>query len=198
MAPYEVHEVPINHLSSRIHKLLASLSLDPSAVSCTTHLNLAIRGDTGSSMLIPDFRLDLRTIRPPFTPQIPFWVAECGFSSSQKDMIHQLDLAASIVPQTDVALMISIQEKKYVSPPRTHPLHSRPPLSHSNFVPAELPITKTLPPVVVEGITWIEVKSVTIHVFLRGPDGVFDFGEDASELVHAHGVSLAFGAADIH
>jgi hypothetical protein len=75
----------------------------------------------------------------------------------------------------DLAVMISIREFHRTSNSKTHPLHSQPTLSREAFEPDEPPTQTTLGPVVVEGINWIHIKSVTIFASLRDENGEFDF-----------------------
>jgi len=73
--------------------------------------------------------------------------------------------------------MVSISEANQTLPPYDHPLHSLPALSRDAFTPVVAPQERLLEPVVVNDITWLEVKSIIVRVFLRGPDGKFNFGE---------------------
>lgn len=184
MSLYHIHVTPFQHLSKCIHKLLDKLSLDDDDdVNCSIHFNLAIVG--ANPAIILDLHFDIRPLHPPGSPAIPFWVGECGFSSSQKEMERQLMSVASIVPEMDVAIMVSIREVHHDLPAHDHPLRSMPVLPRSSFTPTVTP--HSLDPVIVEGVNWLEVKSVTFRVFLRGPDGEFDFKQRGS--FFAQGVS---------
>ncbi|KAH0825747.1 hypothetical protein J3R83DRAFT_8787, partial [Lanmaoa asiatica] len=174
MAPYPIHETPFQHLSKRVDKFLKQLSLDEDDdIGCGFHFNLAL--DSEDAAIIPDIRLDLRPLHHPGFRPIPFWVGECGFSSNQTEMERQLTSAAATVPEMDVAIMVSIREANRALPPYDHPLHSLPPLPRDAFTPVVAPRGRSLVPVVVNDITWLEVKSIIVRVFLRGPDGKFNF-----------------------
>jgi len=165
MVPYHIHEVPFQHFSACIHKLLASLSLnEDDDITCSMHFNLAIGNE--DTTVIPDLHLDLCLHHPPGAHAILFWVEECGFSSIQTEMERQLMLVANIIPEMDVAIMVSICEVYHDLPPRDHPLHSLPALSCTAFMPTVTPSAYSLDPIVVEGITWLEIKSVTFCVLL--------------------------------
>jgi len=187
MVPYHIHEVPFQHFSARIHKLLASLSLDEDDnITCSMHFNLAIRNE--DTTVIPDLHLELCLRHPPGARAIPFWVGECGFSSIRTEMERQLMLVANIIPEMDVAIMVSICEVHHDLPPRDHLLHSLPALSHTAFTPTVAPSAYSLDPVIVEDVTWLEIKSVTFCVLLRGTNGEFNFTERGP--LYAQGVSL--------
>lgn len=186
MVPYQIHEVPFQHLTKIMHQLFHDLSLDHSSgVIWNTYLNCRIQEDT--TVIVPDMHLDLRPRRPPGVPAIPFWVGECGFSSLQPEMEHQVNTVASIVPELDVGITFAIREQKYFAPPETHPLRTLPRLFRHAFEPLNPPNVGSLKAVIVKDVTWIEIKSVTVRVFLRRPDGTFNFKEKGS--FYAQGVS---------
>jgi hypothetical protein len=104
-------------------------------------------------------------------------------------MVYQLISVVEIAPKMDAAFMICIREVKRKLPPTHNPLHSDPELPRSAFSPSSTP-ANYLQPVTVEGIKWIEVKSVTFNVFLCRSDGKFDF-KDTGEL-YAVGVNYLY------
>lgn len=185
MAPYDIHECAIRHFGTRISKMLSMYQLDEDQhVTFELHLNSAIR--KGQTVVIPDFHLDLRSRSGVSLPRFPFWVGECGFTSGRSQMQTKLKSVAAIAPEMEVALMICIRDSKESLPPRSHPLHSAPELHRAAFTPSHPP-TNYIVPVVVEGIKWLDIKSITVSVFLRGSDGKFNF-KDRGE-VYAVGVS---------
>ncbi|KAF8431199.1 hypothetical protein L210DRAFT_869985 [Boletus edulis BED1] len=176
--PYPIHEVPLQHLSERINRLL--IHLFPSEnehVTWKNHFNLAIENERSCSVLVPDFHLDLRPRHPPCSRAVPIWVGECGFTSSKRKLQRQLELATTMVPELDFAVMVFIRKAACRLPSYDHELL---PLSRSDFTPSMPPRPNSLDPVVVGGITWLTVKSVNFHVFLRGADGKFNFKEGGS------------------
>ncbi|KAF8431200.1 hypothetical protein L210DRAFT_3651255 [Boletus edulis BED1] len=174
IAPYPIHGVPLQHLLKRINRLLIRLlSSENEHITWKNHFNLAIENE--SSVVIPDFHLDLHPCRPSCSRAIPIWVGECGFSLSEKEMERQLELATTMVPKLDFAIMVSIREQAVHLPSHNHPLYTLPPLSRSDFTPSVPPEPNSLDPVVVRGITWLTVKSVDFRMFLRGADGKFNF-----------------------
>ncbi|KAG6374758.1 hypothetical protein JVT61DRAFT_4134 [Boletus reticuloceps] len=107
IAPYPIHGVPLQHLLELINRLL--IRLLPSGnehVTWKNHFNLAI--ENKSSVVIPDFHLDLYPCLPSCSRAIPIWVGECGFSSLEKEMERQLELATTMVPELDFTVMVSI------------------------------------------------------------------------------------------
>lgn len=173
MPPYEIHEAPIRHFARQIQEALWIHGLHKDEqIACEVNLNTAIR--KGSTVVVPDFGLELRPLHKVALEPIPFWVGECGFSSTRSHMEYQLKAVLDVIPEIDALFMISVREEKRDLPPIHHPLHAARELSRSAFSPSTTP-DKYFQPVVVEGITWIEVKSVTINLFLRGSNGEFNF-----------------------
>ncbi|KAI6096608.1 hypothetical protein EDD16DRAFT_1719717 [Pisolithus croceorrhizus] len=156
MAPYPIHEAPIQSFEGHIRYFLDKNSLGADDAPCGHHpvlnFNLAIEDDESPTTIIPDLCLDLH---PQFLSPLPIWVMECGFSSMQPHMEAQLRAAANIIPGLDAALMISIQE------------HSCPPPPHHY----------SFGPVIVEDVKWISVALVTFQISLRERDGCIQFGE---------------------
>ncbi|KAI6095157.1 hypothetical protein F5141DRAFT_1068647 [Pisolithus sp. B1] len=111
MAPYPIHEAPIQSFAGHIQYFLNKNSLGADDVPHGHHpvlnFNLAIEDDESPTTIIPDLCLDLC---PQFLSPLPIWVMECGFSSMQPHMEVQLRAAANIIPGLDTALTISIQE----------------------------------------------------------------------------------------
>jgi hypothetical protein len=134
----------------------------------------------GPTIVIPDFMLDLCPLHHVALEPVPLWIGECGFSSTRSHMVYQLKSVVEIAPKMDTAFMICICEVKRKLPPTHNPLHSDPKLSRSTFSPSSTP-ANYLQPITVEGIKWIEVKSVTFNVFLCGSDSKFNF-KDTGEL----------------
>jgi hypothetical protein len=105
-------------------------------------------------------------------------------------MIRKLAAAVAMSPEIDAAFMISIRESSLRLPEPNHPLFSLPKLQRTAFTPDTLPHDIRLTPIVVEGVTWINIKSVNIFVFLRGADGKFNFSMENA--LSAQGVSMLF------
>ncbi|KIJ11759.1 hypothetical protein PAXINDRAFT_15342 [Paxillus involutus ATCC 200175] len=136
MVPYEIHELAMNNFSQRVRDLLQP---------------------DGDFKVVPDFRLSLRSMHNHGGQAlIPWWVGECGFSSTVTTMLRQLGAATEMAPEMDLALMISIREKKRKPPPYGHALQTSPKLHRSDFDHTTSVVT--LDPVVVGGVSW--VKSV--------------------------------------
>ncbi|KAI5994215.1 hypothetical protein EDC04DRAFT_2613261 [Pisolithus marmoratus] len=177
MAPYPIHEVPIQSFAGRIRYFLDKNSLGaddtPRGHHPVLNFNLAIEDDESPTTIIPDLRLDLR---PQFLSPVPTWVMECGFSSTQHHMEAQLRAAADIIPGLDAALTISIREENSSLPPKTHPLHSLPLLPRSAFMPTP-PHRYSFGPIVVKDVKWISVASVTFQISLKERDGRIRFGD---------------------
>lgn len=172
MTPRPIHEVPIKFLADSCHTLLA-----PYHFPCLTPqicFNDPIESSSG--IVIPDFHITLEPDYQAIKFPIPLWIAECSFSQTRAGMQHKLEKAAAMFPQIDTALMVSIREASSGRLPKADdPLFSHPELPRTAFAPASLPHASALHPIVVENIVWINVRSVTVYVFLRGEDGKFDF-----------------------
>lgn len=180
MTPFEIHEAPIRNFGTCIQNALRNHGLDSDEeIACEVHFNTTIR--KGSTVVTPDFLLDLRPVHHIALDPIPVWVGECGFSSSRQHMIHQLKSVIAICPEVDTVLMICLREARDRLPDTNHPLHAAPELLRSVFSPTSQPVGH-FQPVVVEGIKWLEVKSIYVQVFHRGSDGNFNFEDDESEL----------------
>ncbi|KAI5983522.1 hypothetical protein EDC04DRAFT_2616156 [Pisolithus marmoratus] len=177
MAPYPIHEVPIQSFAGRIRYFLDKNSLGaddtPRGHHPVLNFNLAIEDDESPTTIIPDLCLDLH---PQFLSPVPTWVMECGFSSTQHHMEAQLRAAADIIPGLDAALTISIREENSSLPPKTHPLHSLPLLPRSAFMPMP-PHRYSFGPIVMKDVKWISVASVTFQISLKERDGRIRFGD---------------------
>lgn len=162
--------------------ILADLSLlRDRDIHVTCNFNLPI--ENKEIVVIPDFNLTLRPLLPPTPCATPFWIGECGFSSTKKKMLCQLEKITGNAPESDIAMMISIREKGN----RLQKKEPLPELSPSAFRPTTIPEAGSLVPVVINGITWLHVKSITFHVFLRQADGTFSFKKEGTS--YAEGVS---------
>ncbi|KAF8836718.1 hypothetical protein BDN67DRAFT_1014450 [Paxillus ammoniavirescens] len=163
----------MNNLSEHVCDLLQPFWLsDDMDVMAIVNGNLTI--SDGDFEVVPDFCLSLRSLHN-YGGQalIPWWVGECGFSLTVTTMLCQLGAAAEMAPEMDLALMISIREKKRKPPPYRHALQTSPKLHHSDFDHTTSIVT--LDPIVMGGVTWVEIKSIKLHIFLQGDDGNFDF-----------------------
>jgi hypothetical protein len=108
MVPYKIHELAMNNFSQRVRDLLQPFRLsDDMDVTVIVNGNLAI--SDGDFKVVPDFRLSLRSMHNHGGQAlIPWWVGECGFSSTVTTMLRQLGAAAEMAPEMDLTLMISI------------------------------------------------------------------------------------------
>ncbi|KIK72220.1 hypothetical protein PAXRUDRAFT_181125 [Paxillus rubicundulus Ve08.2h10] len=137
MVPYEVHELTMNNFSERVHDLLQLFWLsDDMDVMAIVNGNLTI--SDGDFEVIPDFCLSLCSLHN-YGGQalIPWWVSECGFSSTVTTMLCQLGAATEMAPKMDLTLIISIQERKNANP---HPMGM-----HSKLVPNSIAQTLIIP-----------------------------------------------------
>ncbi|KAI6161688.1 hypothetical protein EDD17DRAFT_1758539 [Pisolithus thermaeus] len=101
-----------------------------------------------TTVIIPDLCLDLQ---PPGGLSVPIWAMESGFSSTLIQMHSQLKAVADIVPELDT------------------------PIPSSAFA---LPTnTLSFGPVVVGGITWFSIDSITFKASLQCKDGQLRFEE---------------------
>lgn len=167
--PFVIHEAPFKFFSKCVDELLRSLSLDPTGdVTWSFSFNGSVDNVSDGST-VPDFHLDLESPHMP----TPLWVGESGFSSSVPEMTRKLKLAAKIIPEIDLLIMVNISEEKFFSPSARHPLASSPPLPRSAFQTASIPHLED--PVIVEDVIWLKLRSISFHVALRGPDGAFSF-----------------------
>ncbi|KAI9574059.1 hypothetical protein HD554DRAFT_2166914 [Boletus coccyginus] len=173
MTPRPIHEAPIVFLSECSRALLVPHRLD--RITPLFLFNSPIESDNNS--VTPDFRLDLELSYRPLEFPVPVWIVECGFSQTRIGMERKLAAAVAISPEIDAAFMISIRKSSLKLPESDHPLFSLPKLQRTAFTPDTLPHDNKLTPIVVEGVTWIDIKSVNISVFLRGEDGEFNFSE---------------------
>ncbi|KAI6025196.1 hypothetical protein BKA83DRAFT_4491939 [Pisolithus microcarpus] len=138
----------------------------------TLHTNLPVWDGEATTIIIPDLCLDLW---PPGGLSLPIWAMESGFSSTLVQMCSQLKAVADIVPELDAAFLVSVCEAKYTPPPKSILLYTLQPIPPSAFV---LPThTLSFGPVVVEGITWISIDSITFKASLQCEDGWLRFGE---------------------
>ncbi|KAF8835416.1 hypothetical protein BDN67DRAFT_984642 [Paxillus ammoniavirescens] len=156
MVPYEIHELSMNNFSERVHDLLQPFPLfNDMDVMTIVNSNLAI--SDRDFEVVPDFCLSLHSLHN-YGGQalIPWWVGECGFSSTVTTMLRQLGAAAEMAPEMDLALMISIREKKHEPPPYRHALQTSPKLHRSDF-----DHTKSI--VTLGGVTWVEIKLIKLH-----------------------------------
>lgn len=188
--PSAIHEAPFKYFSKCVDRLLGNLSLDPgSDVTWAFSFNGSL-DNVNDGSTVPDFRLDLESPRMPH----PFWVGESGFSSSFPDMQRKLKLAATIIPDIDLSIIVNIHEWKFVLPSAQHPLLSAPPLPRSAFqTPDGFTLEDT---VVVGGVEWLKLKKIQFHVAIRGFDGEFEFETGP---LSAEGVrSFLFLRGDIH
>ncbi|KIJ10080.1 hypothetical protein PAXINDRAFT_16872 [Paxillus involutus ATCC 200175] len=112
MVPYEIHEPAMNNFSQCVRNLLQPFRLsDDMDVTVIVNGNLAI--SDGDFEVVPDFRLSLHSMHNHGGQAlIPWWVGECGFSSTVTTMLRHLGAAAKMAPEMDLTLMISIREKK--------------------------------------------------------------------------------------
>ncbi|KAI6016867.1 hypothetical protein BKA83DRAFT_4497388 [Pisolithus microcarpus] len=177
MPPLAIHKVPIQQFARRINLFLCRTDLSLEDVDrdddlITLHTNLAVRDGEATTVIIPDLRLDLR---PPGGLSLPIWAMESGFSSTPVQMRSQLKAVADIVPELDAAFLVSIRKTKYTPPPKSIPLYTLQPIPPSVFAPPTH--TLSFGPVVVEGITWISINSVTFEASLWCEDGQLRFGE---------------------
>ncbi|KIJ19288.1 hypothetical protein PAXINDRAFT_7788 [Paxillus involutus ATCC 200175] len=173
MVPYEIHELAMNNFSQCVHNLLQPFWLSNDMdVTVIVNGNLAI--SDRDFEVVPDFRLSLCSMHNHGEQAlIPWWVCKCGFSLTVTTMLRQLGAAAEMAPEMDLTLMISIREKKRKPLPYGHALRTSPKLHCSDFDHTTSVVT--LDPVVVGGVSWVEIKLIKLHVFLRGEDGNINF-----------------------
>ncbi|KAI6136018.1 hypothetical protein F5141DRAFT_1208405 [Pisolithus sp. B1] len=177
MPLFAIHKIPIQQFAKWINLFLSQNGLSLEDVNgdddlITLHTNLPVLDGGATMVIIPDLCLDLW---PPGSLSMPIWAMESGFSSTPVQMHGQLRVVADIVPELDAAFLISIHEAKYVPPPKSIPLYTLQPIPPSVFtLPAH---TVSFGPVVVEGITWISISSITFEASLRCDNGWFRFGE---------------------
>ncbi|KIJ09207.1 hypothetical protein PAXINDRAFT_17702 [Paxillus involutus ATCC 200175] len=108
----------MNNFSLRVRDLLQLFRLS-NDMDVTVIINSNLTISDGDFEVVPDFRLSLRSMHNHGGQAlIPWWVGECGFSSTVTTMLY---------------------------------------------------------PVVVGGVSWVEIKLIKLHVFLCGEDGNFDF-----------------------
>ncbi|KIJ18241.1 hypothetical protein PAXINDRAFT_9322 [Paxillus involutus ATCC 200175] len=141
----------MNNFSKCVCNLLQPFRLyDDMDVTEIVNGNLAI--SDRDFEVVPDFCLSLRSLHN-YGGQalIPWWVGKCGLSSTVTTMLCQLGAAAEMAPEMDLI-------------PKLH----RSDFNHTTPV-------VTLDPIVVGGVTWVEIKSIKLHIFLRGEDGNFNF-----------------------
>ncbi|KAI6100046.1 hypothetical protein EDD16DRAFT_1717645 [Pisolithus croceorrhizus] len=115
-----------------------------------------------TTVIIPDLCLDLQ---PPGGLSVPIWAME----------INSRQLLILSLSWTQSAFLVSIHEAKYTPPPKSIPLYTLQPIPSSAFA---LPTnTLSFGPVVVGGITWFSIDSITFKASLQCKDGQLRFEE---------------------
>ncbi|KIJ10199.1 hypothetical protein PAXINDRAFT_16770 [Paxillus involutus ATCC 200175] len=190
MVPYEIHKLAMNNFSQRVHDLLQPFRLSNDMdVTVIVNGNLAI--SDRDFEVVPDFHLSLRSMHNHGGQAlIPWWVGKCGFSSTVTTMLRQLGAAAEMAPEMDLTLVISIREKKHKPPPCGHVLRTSPKLHRSDFNHTTSVIM--LDSIIVGGVSWVEIKSIKLHVLLHREDGNFDFSGEGPLCAQGENMFMSF------
>ncbi|KAI9571896.1 hypothetical protein HD554DRAFT_2168669 [Boletus coccyginus] len=174
MTLHPIHEASIVFLSEGSHAFLVSHHLD-----CITPLfvfNSPIESDNNS--ITPDFPLNLELSYHPLEFPVPVWITECGFNQTQIGMESKLVVAVAISPEINTVFMISIHKSSLELSESDRPLFSLSKLQYTAFTLDTLPYDNKLTLIVIEDMTWIDIKSVNIFVFLCEEDGEFNFSKE--------------------
>ncbi|KIJ58991.1 hypothetical protein HYDPIDRAFT_33601 [Hydnomerulius pinastri MD-312] len=189
MTASNIHELPIAEVLAAIMEYLQAIG---------HHRRWAVfaQGQTNTSMLcgtttvIPDFRLAVRTEDEEDADNVvALWVGECGFSSNYDTMLCKLQNVVEHRPDVDLIFIVFIEAPPWKSPEEGSDiakiLRSQPLLQPLEFLPKRTP-TPDFAPIISQNFIWLTVEEVSYHVFLRGPNGIFELSPKDSECA-AHG-----------
>jgi len=99
----------------------------------------------------------------------PKWVGEVAYTTSTAATRMNLTRLVSDQTTIDFAFVLAIDELPEWKSPRRHPTHL--PLSLDQFISQVTLLGQGGGCVVLDGITWMSITSITIECYLRRPEG---------------------------